>query len=545
MTHHTVPAPLLSSVLLEGFEGIEFLEQIVDAIADPIFVKDEDHRWIMINQALCTFMGHPREELLGKSDYDFFPKEEADVFWAKDEEVFASGVTNINEESFTDGEGTTHTIVTKKSIFTDKQGKKILVGSIRDITELKATQDALNQVNLDLEDRIQARTKEVLAARELLLHAQKMDAIGKLAGGVAHDFNNLLAVVGGTLELIVLRGAGDRDLEELAEPALDAVRRGSTMTHRMLAFSRQQDLRPQPTDLRKLLTGAEILLRRSLEASIEFSFTIDSPTLISFVDAAQLETALLNLCINARDAMPEGGHLKVNLRRVDIGKRRASELGDIVPGPYVLIEVRDNGHGMDADTLEQAFEPFFSTRDASGLGLSMVYGFAKQSDGHVTATSVPGEGTTVQLFLPRLPGLHVFDGGSGTQLPNIATGAGRTVMVVEDEPSVRTLTVMFLQALGYTTHSASSISDALEQAQKLGRFDVLLTDMILGPMQYGDDLAFDLKKEHPDIKVMYMTGYADESLRQRLMGDSTPLIQKPFRLIELDNALYELLSEDA
>ena len=542
-THNS--SDLLNSVLLEGFQEGEYLEKIVDTIADPIFVKDEKHRWIMVNQALCDFMGHPRTELLGKSDYEFFPKAEADVFWAKDAEVFASGETNINEESFTDAEGNTHTIVTKKSVFEDSKGNKILVGSIRDITEVKAAQTALNEAKADLEQQIEARTAQMREAQEMLLHTQKLDAIGKLAGGVAHDFNNLLAVMSGSLELILLRGAGDQALENLAGPAFDAVRRGSTMTQRMLAFSRQQDLRPQPTDIGKLLNGAEILLRRSIEASIEISFSMDAPNLVSFVDPSQLETALLNLCINAKNAMPDGGHLQVHVKRVDISEQRAKTLGEIVPGPYILLEVTDDGHGMDEATLSQAFEPFFSTRDTSGLGLSMVYGFAKQSDGHVTATSTPGIGTTFQLFLPRLPGLHVVQGANGRHLPQATHGTGRTVMVVEDEPNVRTLTVMFLQALGYTTHSASNISDAMKTASKMEVLDVLLTDMILGPMEYGDDLAASIKKINPSIKVMYMTGYTDESLRQRLTGDTTPLIQKPFRLIQLDNALYDLLSEHA
>ena len=541
-------SPIETSVLLKGFESPGFLEQIVDTIADPIFVKDESHRWIMVNQALCEFMGHPRERLLGKSDYDFFPREEADVFQEKDAEVFASGETNINEECFTDAEGKTHTIVTKKSVFEDLKGNKILVGSIRDVTEIKDAQRALQKVRDELEERVEERTHEVKRTQDMLLHTQKLDAIGKLAGGVAHDFNNLLSVITGALELIVLRGSGDPGLEELSEQALDAVRRGSTMTQRMLAFSRQQALRPQPTTINSLLNGAEILLRRSLQASIQFEVTLEDTNPIAFVDPAQLETALLNLCINARDAMPDGGKLSVRAKTMDLTSDRPAALTELQPGPYVVLEVEDDGHGMEESVRSQAFEPFFTTQKegkGTGLGLSMVYGFAIQSKGTVTVKSHPGKGTLFQLYLPRMPGLQVLKGGTATSQPDTGPGQGRTVLVIEDEPSVRTMAVMFLQALGYTAHSASNGPDAIEKVQKLTRLDALLTDMILGHKQYGDEIAREITATHPHLKVLYMSGYADEQLRERMTDDQTRFLQKPFRLAELDQALRELLTEDS
>lgn len=533
------------SVLLKGFEDPGFLEQIVDTIADPIFVKDESHRWIMLNQAFCDFMGHPREKLLGKSDYDFFPKEEADVFWRKDAEVFASGQTNINEESLTDALGNTHTIVTKKSIFRDPNGDKILVGSIRDITELKNAQRALQRVRTELEERVDERTKEVKRAQDLLLHTQKLEAIGQLAGGVAHDFNNLLAVITGALELVALRGAGDTGIEELAEQALDAVRRGSTMTQRMLAFSRQQALRPQPTVINELLNGAEVLLRRSLQASIQFTVEGSHANPIAFVDPAQLETALLNLCINARDAMETGGRLSVRVRTAMLNDQSLPSGVDLSPGGYVIIEVQDDGPGMTPDVLQQAFDPFFTTQRegrGTGLGLSMVYGFAMQSNGAVAVDSEPGKGSTFRLYLPQMTGLQVIRGGPSTSQPDRGLGQGRTVLVIEDEPSVRTMTVMFLQALGYTAHSASDGLDAIEKVNKLPRIDVLITDMILGHRQYGDEIAKEIIASQPHLKVLYMSGYADEQLRERISDDQIQILQKPFRLAELDKALQTLLA---
>lgn len=538
------PSSSSGSLLFDGLHDAAFLEQIVDTIPDPIFVKNEQHRWIMLNDALAKFIGHPRAELLGKSDYDFFPKAEADVFQQKDAEVFDSGRTNINEEQFTDAEGKTHTIITKKSVFQDSSGKKILVGAIRDVTEIKDAQQALQRVQAELEERVEQRTAEVKRAQELLLHTQKLDAIGKLAGGVAHDFNNMLAVIAGSLELIALRGAGDEGLEELAEQALDAVRRSSTMTQRMLAFSRQQALRPQPTEITALLKGTEVLLRRSLEASIGFSLNLPESNLVAFVDPGQLETALLNLCINARDAMPNGGKLSVSADALNLTEHAPVELKELAPGPYVLIEVKDDGHGMDEEVQKQSFEPFFTTRKegkGTGLGLSMVYGFAIQSKGLITVESSPEQGASFRLYLPQMSGLHLMPQSSGQKRMAAPINKGRTVLVIEDEPSVRTMAVMFLQALGYTAHSASSGSDAIEKLNKLNRIDAVLTDIVLGHKQYGDDVATEIKRLHPHMKVLYMSGYTDAHVRDRMADNRATILQKPFRLAELDEALNSLL----
>ena len=518
-----------------------FWERILDTVADPVFVKDEQHRWVWHNKASCEMIGRPRHELLGKTDHDYFPKEEADVFHAKDAEVFATGKTNINEETFTDSGGVTYTIVTKKSVFEDAHGRKVLVGSVRDVTGQKRVEKALLEVQDELEARVERRTREMKRAQELLLHSQKMDAIGRLAGGIAHDFNNLMAVIAGSLELIHKGKLEDAARSELAMLALDAVQRGATLTSRMLAFSRQQALRPEPTDVSELLGDVEILLRRSLEASIVFSTDIVAPGLTTFVDRGQLEAALLNLCLNARDAMPAGGRLDVRVSAVEVGAD-ALAMTDLVDGDYVLIEVRDDGPGMTPEVQARVFEPFFTTRgdaQGTGLGLSMVYGFAMQSQGAVTVTSQVGEGTTFSLYLPRAEPAVANDGPGETPLE---APRDQVVLVVDDEPHVLAVVTRSLSALGYTSHGAEGSDAALAFARRLPRVDVLLTDMILGHEQHGDVLAKQLLEIHPRARVLFMSGYPGERFVERV---DHPLLQKPFGLTELARAVGALHREDA
>jgi len=530
------------STLLDGLKTPGFLEKIIDAVADPVFVKDEDHRWIMLNQSLCDMMGHPREELLGKSDYDFFPKEEADVFWKKDEEAFASGETNVNEERFTDADGKTHVIVTKKSVFEDHEGNKILVGVITDMTEVKLAQEELKKARDELERKVEERTAEVKRTQELLFHAQKLDAMGKLAGGIAHDFNNLLAVMQSSLELIMLRCAADEQLEDLAAQALEAIASGTTLTQRMVAFSREQTLTPRPTHLPSLFKGAEVLLNRSLSADYNLEISFSSNELAASVDPVQLETAFIHLAINARDAMPDGGPIRVQIDHQDIDSPLMTSLGNLDPGPYVVITVQDEGFGMAPETQAKIFEPFFTTKpECPGLGLSMVYGFVKQSGGTIKVESEVDVGTTIALYLPRATGLYALAQSAKTQSVSAGPGVGRYVMVVEDEPTVRSMTTMFLQALGYSVYNASNAQDATEKLNKIGHIDVLLTDIALGRGQNGYQLAQELIHSRPGLRHIYMTGQTNEKLRDEVVKDSAPLLTKPFKLTHLEQTLNEVL----
>ena len=381
---------------------LSFLERIIDAIADPVFVKDESHQWQLVNQAFCDLIGRPREAVLGRSDHDFFSKEEADVFQAKDDLVLRTGEANVNEEIVTDGQGSSRIMVTKKSMFLDESGRRFLVGTIRDVTEVKGAQRELVQARIELEALLEQRTAEAAEAQKLLLHCQKLDTLGELAGGIAHDFNNLLAVISASLELIVRNARDGNDPEKVGTAALDAVQRGTALTQRLLEFSRQEELVPRPIDLSTIVRGVELLLARTLGATVTLSAKVEDPTLVVFVDHGQIESAILNLCVNARNAMPTGGEICLRVRRAEVDEVFANVL-NVAPGAYALIDVIDEGVGMTAEVATRAFEPFYTTRrdgKGTGLGLSMVKAFATQVNGAVHIVSAVGEGTTVALYLP-------------------------------------------------------------------------------------------------------------------------------------------------
>ena len=538
------PTAALDSLPLSGGASREVLETIINSIADPIFVKDQEHRWVLVNDALCAMLGHSREALIGKSDYDYFPEDEAHVFWEKDEEVFASGLTNVNEEQLTDSSGQTRTIVTKKSVFEDEDGTRLLVGVIRDISEIKTAQSALKEARDELERRVEERTEEVRQTQELLLQSQKMDAIGKMAGGIAHDFNNLFAVVQASLELIMLRGSEDTHLTELTEQALSAITRGSSLTQRMLAFSRKQTLRPEVINVVQALRDAETLLRRSLGVNHTLAYTCDIDHIAAEVDPGQLEAAIINLALNARDAMPDGGTINIRSRPVEVVEGHLDDLREVTPGPYVLIEVQDTGSGISPQHIDKIFEPFYTTKpigQGTGLGLSTVFGFAKQTGGTVTVSSLPNKGATFRLYIPRVTDLHLLPQTPANPIFANPISAGKSVLLVEDDPSVRTMTALFLRALGFQVHSAPNAAAARDEAHEMGRVDVLLTDLILGDNVNGRQLALDLLATNPNLKPIYMTGYTDDVLREELENDNTPLLTKPFRLAKLEKILSDVL----
>lgn len=518
-----------------------FLERIIDAIADPVFVKDDSHQWQLLNQAFCDLMGRRREELIGRSDHDFFSKEEADVFHTKDQLVLQTGEANVNEELVTDGDGDSRMMVTKKSAFDDESGRRFLVGTIRDVTEVKRAHNELMQTRLELEALLKKRTAEAAEAQKLLLHCQKMDTLGELAGGIAHDFNNLLAVISASLELIVRTKQDDGEPDKVGAAALNAIHRGTALTQRLLEFSRQEPLKPQPIALSTVIDGVELLLSRTLSSTVTLSATVKDPSLIVSVDHAQLEAAILNLCVNARNAMPEGGEIRLHVRRAEFDDASARSLG-IAPGVYAHVDVTDEGVGMTPEVAARAFEPFYTTRrdgKGTGLGLSMVNAFATQAQGAVNITSTVGKGTTVELYLPSSPSQRKeaeVSLGPGGATPDLAKRE-LALLVVDDESQLQSVLTRSLQVLGYDAFGASGATAARQVAAELPHLDVLVADTLLRGST--SPLISELKNAHPKLKVVFMSGFAHGDTPMAL-EHRAPVLQKPFPVAHLDAAIQEL-----
>jgi signal transduction histidine kinase/CheY-like chemotaxis protein len=394
-------------------------------------------------------------------------------------------------------------------------GDRFIITSARDITEREQLEAQLRQ-------------------------AQKMEAVGQLTGGVAHDFNNLLTAVVSSLELIRSKTAEERT-RRLADVALRAAMRGGQLTHQLLSFSRRQNLRPTVVDLDALLRETEALLRRAVGETIELSFETAPDLWPSEVDSAQFEAAVMNLVVNARDAMPKGGRLVLATANATIG---ATERGlDLTLGDYVVLTVRDTGEGMARDVLAHAFEPFFTTKEigkGSGLGLSMVHGFARQSGGTVRIESEPSVGTTVRLYLPRAEatplGVQNPDHGLGT----LARSSG-TVLVVEDNEDVLHATVDVLRALNYKVFVASTGPQALEVIRRGETVDLLLSDIVMPAGMTGIELAHQARQLRPSVRVLLTSGYSAEAFLAPGQEPEFPFLAKPYRPSDLGRRVSELL----
>ncbi|WP_032634330.1 ATP-binding protein [Pseudomonas syringae] len=429
-------------------------------------------------------------------------------------------------------------------------------GTVEDISERVRLEAALRDWNDNLEARISERTRQLQeeqrereAAEAKLRQSQKMEAVGQLTGGIAHDFNNLLGSISASLELMQLRIAAGRaaDIGKYQTLALTSVQRAAALTRRLLAFSRQQPLDPKVVDPNEVVAGLEDMIRRTMGPDVVVRCDLASVGCIS-CDINQLENALLNLAINARDAMAAGGTLTLRTQRLDIGERTDKDQ-DMQPGTYVLISVTDDGCGMSEEVLNRAFDPFFTTKkpgQGTGLGLSMIYGFTRQSGGQIRIKSALNAGTTVSMYFPldtRNADKTLEAVANAASLPS-DKGNGEVILVVDDETGLREIAIALLTDQGYAPHEAIDSASALKQFEKLDRLDLLITDIGLpGPVN-GLALAKTLKEQRPQLKVLFITGYTKvEGITEGLTLGK--VLSKPFSVVELSDYVRSALASEA
>jgi signal transduction histidine kinase len=410
--------------------------------------------------------------------------------------------------------------------------------------ELDAKAAQLSQLNEELEARVAAAVAECQAANDALRQSQKMEAVGQLTGGIAHDFNNLLQIVTGNLEMLSRRlSGGDPKILRAAENAMQGAQRAATLTQRLLAFSRRQPLAPKPIDANHLVESMLDLMRRTLGESIVIETDFAHGLWAVEVDFNQLENALLNLAVNARDAMVAGGTLKISTVNGVVGESEAED--DAAPGQYVALRVSDTGSGMSDETLSKVLEPFFTTKGVgkgTGLGLSMVYGFTRQSGGHLRIESAIGRGTTVSIYLPRFVGEVEIEAATIDVPVHLAIN-GETILVVEDDEGVRSYTCDVLRELGYSVIEAADGNAAVDILNSTHRVDLLFTDVILGGSMSGREVASQAILLRPKLPILFTTGYARDAIdTNERLGDGQDLLPKPFSYSDLAAKIAESMS---
>ncbi|MBK4990739.1 hybrid sensor histidine kinase/response regulator [Pseudomonas sp. S36] len=521
------------------------LRTFTAAVPGVVYAKDRQGRMLVANHGTTVLIGKPPEYYIGKTDLEFLEdKQQAQQVMETDQRVMAAGKAVEVEERVDMPDGSATYWLSLKAPLLGDDGEVIgLIGSSIDVTARKQAEAQLLELNRTLEARISQAVAEREEAEAALRQAQKMEAVGQLTGGIAHDFNNLLAGISGSLDLIRARLGQGRmdDVERYLTVAHGATRKAAALTHRLLAFARRQTLLPVETDVHALIGGMEELIRRTVGPSITLEVRLEALASTCLVDPAQLENVLVNLCINARDALAGAGCISIHTEDQHLGDGADPELQ---AGDYLCICVADGGTGMAPDTLAKAFEPFFTTKPVgagTGLGLSMVYGFAKQSGGQVRIESTEGVGTRVYLQLPS----HGEPRHVATAPPPSATShravPGHTALVVDDEASVRMYVSEILNGLGYVVIEAADSLAGLQLLRSDTRIDLLITDVGLPGGLDGRKMVEAARAARPGLPVLFMTGYAPtEPSTVGWPGEAGAVLSKPFTLDALIKALNTL-----
>ena len=535
-------------------------DAVVANAPDLIITVDRDGLIQFANPAALSQLGYASGDLIGVAAGELFQTKDQwqSVLQGAFNNSPAGGPIDLIAER---RDGTSSHLEASASLWASGANNFVTV-ILRDVNERRAISEALrksetdardaavalSELNQTLEQRVEERTTQLMQMEEELRQSQKMEAIGQLTGGIAHDFNNLLQGITGSLDLVKKRAMQGRfnEIDRFISGAMTSASRASALTHRLLAFARRQPLAPKPLEVNPLLASMEELLRRTLGERVIFELVTAGGLWLTKCDPNQLENAVLNLVINARDAMPDGGKLTVETGNSHLDNAYATVHPEIEPGQYVCISVTDTGSGMSAATIEKAFEPFFTTKPigrGTGLGLSMIYGFAKQSGGHAKIYSQLGQGTTVKLYLPRFSGKVDQE----EQIPDLSeiynTHTNETVLVVEDEFVVRELIVEVLKELGYSTLEADDGPSALKILESKQRIDLVISDIGL-PGLNGRQIIDAARETRPTLKVLFMTGYAENAaIAAGFLEPGMAMITKPFAMEALATRIRETLGK--
>jgi PAS domain S-box-containing protein len=496
---------------------LDTYRRIVEGTRDGIWLLDAEGRTTFVNAQMAAMIGQTVEGMLGHSPKEFMDEE----MWPEANRMIErhrQGISDVHPLRFRHRSGRAVWTLVSSNPLLDDQGD--FVGALGLVTDMG-----------------QRRRLE-----EQLLHAQKMEAVSRLAGGIAHEFNNLLTTIVGAAELLSFRLGGQSEVRTELNGIRTATDRAATLVRRLLTVARRHSANPRVVDLCEAVRGADRILASALGEEVELSIETPEVECSARIDVAQIEQALLNLVINSRDAMPEGGEVKVSVERMQL----PVPLAQLPPGDYVRLSVTDTGTGMTPDVLERVFEPFFTTKPreyGSGLGLAIVYGIVQQSAGHVTVDSTPGEGTTFSIYLPHVepqsePEVSLEEAADDTEVPR-----GReTILVVEDDELVRGITVRSLRALGYRILLAEDGEDALRVVDNhSGDIDLVVTDVAM-PRMGGPELADELTARNPRVKVLFVSGYSEQELSERvILAQNRAFLDKPFTASMLARKLREML----
>ncbi len=496
-------------------------DALMDAALDAIIVSDVNGSIIRANRAAADLFGHNIDAMIGESINILIPAALAalhDGFMRHHIETGERRIIGIGRD--VEGlrkDGTVFPLHLRVGE-TEASGEKLFVGILHDLTDRRA-------------------------AQEVLARSQRLDALGQLTGGVAHDFNNLLTVIIGNLELLEMRGADDRQLR-LIRDALVSAEMGAELTSRLLVFARKGNLKPVRADLRVLCEDTLAILQRTIGEIYTIRTDFQDKVSDVLIDPVQLQSALINLALNSRDAMPKGGEFLISVADVVIDDTYMAQETDIEPGHYVRLFVSDDGEGMSPEAQRRAFEPFFTTKSdqgGSGLGLAMVYGFVRQSGGHITLYSEEGHGTSFGLYFPAVKSAPEPPKRTPSVTDLSSNGTGQVVLVVEDNPKVRRLSVERIRDLGYQALEASNGDLAFEILQTGAHVDLVFSDLVMPGSLNGYDLAARIKEHFPSTKILLTSGYASDVVTGRLGGSGDyDVLHKPFRQAELARRLQAL-----